>query len=312
MTSTERPPTLDPIAVERWQRMAPGVTPWLHEEVAQRMLDRLQWIKLQPAVWAHWGAVRGGLQAHVALAKQYAHAQCHIIETSERRKSLARETLLPPWWKRLWKTLCGVGSATCFDAPSAGSADMLWANMALHETADPQALLATWHRMLAVDGFVMFSCLGPDTAREVRDLYEALGWPPAGHQLTDMHDWGDMLVQTGFAEPVMDMERITLTYETPARLLQELRELGRNFHPERFGALRGRHWKAKLEHLISERLPRGQDGRLSLTFEVIYGHALKAQPKFKVSALSAVSIEEMRSMLQGQRGPAGKTDVSGH
>ena len=159
-------------------------------------------------------------------------------------------------------------------------------------------------RLLAVDGFVMFSCLGPDTAREVRDLYEALGWPPAGHQLTDMHDWGDMLVQTGFAEPVMDMERITLTFETPARLLQELRELGRNFHPERFGALRGRHWKAKLEQLISERFPRGADGRLSLTFEVIYGHALKAQPKIKVSALSAVSIEEMRSMLQGQRGPS--------
>jgi len=182
---------------------------------------------------------------------------------------------------------------------------MLWANMALHEAADPQALLATWHRLLAVDGFVMFSSLGPDTAREVRDLYEAMGWPPAGHQLTDMHDWGDMLVQTGFAEPVMDMERITLTYETPARLLQELTELGRNFHPQRFSALRGRPWKAKLEQLISDRFPRAPDGRLSLTFEVIYGHALKARPKMKVSALSAVSVEDMRSMLQSQRGPSG-------
>jgi malonyl-CoA O-methyltransferase len=201
--------------------------------------------------------------------------------------------------------LPGGSSLTRFDAPAAGSLNMLWANMALHEAADPQALLAAWHRLLAVDGFVMFSCLGPDTAREVRDLYEALGWPPAGHQLTDMHDWGDMLVQTGFAEPVMDMERITLTYETPARLLQELTELGRNFHPQRFAALRGRKWKAQLEQLIHERCPRASDGRLSLTFEVIYGHALKARPKIKVSALSAVSVEDMRSMLQGQRGPAG-------
>jgi malonyl-CoA O-methyltransferase len=120
-----------------------------------------------------------------------------------------------------------------------------------------------------------------------------------------MHDWGDMLVQTGFAEPVMDMERITLTYETPARLLQELTALGRNFHPQRFAALRGRQWKAQLEQLIGERCPRASDGRLSLTFEVIYGHALKARPKIKVSALSAVSVEDMRSMLQGQRGPAG-------
>jgi malonyl-CoA O-methyltransferase len=202
--------------------------------------------------------------------------------------------------------MSGGGSATRFEAPAPGSVNMLWANMALHEAADPQALLATWHRLLAVDGFVMFSCLGPDTAREVRDLYQALGWPPAGHQLTDMHDWGDMLVQTGFAEPVMDMERITLTFETPARLLQELRELGRNFHPERFSALRGRHWRATLEQLISERFPRGVDGRLSLTFEVIYGHALKAAPKIKVSKHSAVSVEDMRSMLQVQRGPSGK------
>jgi malonyl-CoA O-methyltransferase len=110
-----------------------------------------------------------------------------------------------------------------------------------------------------------------------------------------------MLVQTGFAEPVMDMERITLTYDTPARLLQELRELGRNFHPGRFGALRGRRWRTLLEQQLSERLPRGSDGRLQLTFELIYGHALKARPKVKVSALSAVSVQDMRSMLQQPR-----------
>lgn len=177
---------------------------------------------------------------------------------------------------------------------------MLWANMALHEAADPQALLGEWHKALKVDGFLMFSCLGPDTARELRKVYAQLGWPPAGHELIDMHDWGDMLLQTGFAEPVMDMERITLTYETPARLLQELAELGRNFHPARFAALRGRRWKAQLEQALAQHLT-GVDGRLALTFEVIYGHALKAPPKIRVSALSAVSVADMRSMLRGQR-----------
>ena len=179
---------------------------------------------------------------------------------------------------------------------------MLWANMALHETADPQALIGQWHRAIKVGGFLMFSCLGPDTAREVRGIYAALGWPPAGHQLTDMHDWGDMLVQAGFAEPVMDMERITLTFETPERLLQELRELGRNFHPLRFPGLRGRAWKARLLQTMATDLPRDADGRLELTFEIIYGHAMKAQPKVKVSALSAVSVAAMRAMLQGSRG----------
>ena len=83
-------------------------------------------------------------------------------------------------------------------------------------------------------------------------------------------------------------------------MLQELAELGRNFHPARFPALRGRTWKARLEQALAERLT-GVDGRLTLTFEVIYGHALKAAPKFKVSPLSAVSVADMRSMLHGSR-----------
>ncbi|MHB1198541.1 MAG: methyltransferase domain-containing protein [Polaromonas sp.] len=298
MTTTQHPPTMDPLAVSRWQRTAPLVSPWLHEEVASRMLERLQWIRLRPRAWAHWGAVRGGLQAHEKLASLYPGSACFMIETHTERTEEAIKKIAKPWWSpKQW----GV-APTHFEAPPPASVEMLWANMALHESADPQALLAEWYKALKVDGFVMFSCLGPDTARELRQVYAQLGWPPAGHELTDMHDWGDMLVQAGFAEPVMDMERITLTYETPVRLLQELAELGRNFHPARFAALRGRCWKAQLEQALARHLT-GADGRLALTFEVIYGHALKAPPKIKVSALSAVSVADMRSMLQGQRRP---------
>ena len=297
MPVAQTPPTIDPIAASRWQRVAPLASPWLHEEVASRMLDRLQWIKLQPRVWTHWGALRGGLQAHAALAARYPYAACFIVEAHVTRAQEAIKNIAKKWWNpRRW-----MSGATHFEATPASTADMLWANMALHESADPQALLAGWRDALKVDGFLMFSCLGPDTVREIRELYAALGWPPAGHELTDMHDWGDMLVQAGFAEPVMDMERITLTYETPARLLQELRELGRNFHPRRFPALRGRAWKASLEQAIGKYLVKGDDGRLMLTFEVIYGHALKAAPKVRVNPLSSVSVEDMRSMLQGSR-----------
>jgi len=296
MTPTQRPPTIDPIAVGRWQRAAPLASPWLHEEVASRMLERLQWIKLQPQAWAHWGAVRGGLQAHVKLAARYPDSACFVAEAQAERVQAAIKTIVRSWWNpKQWRA-----APTRFEAPPPASVEMLWANMALHESADPQVLLAEWHKALKVDGFLMFSCLGPDTARELRKVYAQLGWPPAGHELTDMHDWGDMLLQTGFAEPVMDMERITLTFETPARLLQELAELGRNFHPARFAALRGRRWKVQLEQALSEHLT-GADGRLSLTFEVIYGHALKAAPKIKVGALSAVSMADMRSMLKRPR-----------
>lgn len=298
MTAHQRPPTLDPVALARWQGAAPLESPWLHEEVATRMLDRLAWITVVPTSWAHWGAVRGGLQAHAALRKNYPAAACFVVEATPARQQAASAHLDRPWWNTWPKLSRG---RTQVQAAPPGGVDMLWANMALHEAVDPQALLAEWHGALKVQGFLMFSCLGPDTARELRGLYAELGWPAAGHALTDMHDWGDMLVQTGFAEPVMDMERITLTFDTPARLLQELRGLGRNFHPQRFAALRGRAWRARLEAALAEHAVPTADGRLSLTFEVIYGHAFKPAPRVKVSAQSAVSMQDMRSMLQSGR-----------
>ncbi len=130
-------------------------------------------------------------------------------------------------------------------------------------------------------------------------MYQQLGWPPAGSALTDMQDWGDMLIQAGFAEPEMDMERITLTYDSPDKMLQDLRSMGRNLHPQRFQGLRGRRWREKLlaamrEHLA---LPDGS-GRLALTFEIIYGHALKPVPRVPVAPQTAVSLADMRSLLK--------------
>jgi malonyl-CoA O-methyltransferase len=298
MPATERPPTIDPQAAARWERAAPAASPWLHEEVARRMEDRLQWIRLRPKAWAHWGAVRGGLQAQALLARRYPDAEFFVVETPGPRAQAAMQSIAKPWWSPArWTT-----PAAQLRLPPDAGVQMLWANMALHLAADPQALIAQWHRALAPEGFLMFSCLGPDTARELRGLYRRLGWPAAGHEFTDMHDWGDMLVHAGFAEPVMDMERIVLTYESPAKLLQDLRELGRNLHPQRFAGLRGRAWRQRLERELAQHLadPR-EGGRLSLTFEIIYGHALKPQPRVKLSAQSAVSLQDMRAMLQGAR-----------
>ena len=301
--SAERPPTIDPVAALRWARHAPAHSPWLHEEVARRMEDRLQWIRMEPQAWAHWEAVRGGLQAQAMLARRYPQANCYIVESVTERSQRAAQAVARPWWRR-WSTAARARVQQVAQLPD-GGVQMLWANMALHLSPDPQGLMAQWHRALATDGFLMFSCLGPDTLRELRALYRALGWPPPGHEMTDMHDWGDMLVAAGFAEPVMDMERITLTWETPARLLQELREIGCNLHPARFAALRGRGWKGRLESALADAL-RGADGRLALTFEIIYGHALKPAPRLKVAAQSAVSLQDMRAMLHssdtGRRG----------
>ena len=304
--ASERPPTISPTAAAHWQRIAPAATPWLHEEVASRMVDRLQWINLQPKTWTHWGAVRGGQQAHLALLGKYPNSACFLPIAGEliadnAIKNIANNPNSGNKWQlsNLFKAKPKVD----YSYPADATINMLWANMHLHNALDPQILIAQWHKALATDGFLMFSCLGPDTLRELRGMYEQLGWPLPSHQFTDMHDWGDMLVQAGFAEPVMDMERIVLTYETPQKLLQDLRELGRNLHPDRFPALRGKAWKAKLEAALVEHLADPQEGgRLKLTFEVIYGHAMKPKPHVKLSEHSAVSLQDMRSMLQGSRG----------
>jgi len=308
--SSERPPTISPNAVAHWQRIAPAATPWLHEEVANRMVDRLQWINLQPKSWMHWGAVRGGQQAHVALLGKYPESVCFMPPDGEFIADAAIKNIAKKnadegnkWKLPSLSNLFKKKPKVNYSSPVDGTVDMLWANMYLHNALDPQILIAHWHKALATDGFLMFSCLGPDTLRELRGMYEQLGLPMPSHQFTDMHDWGDMLVQAGFAEPVMDMERIVLTYETPKKLLQDLRELGRNLHPDRFPALRGKAWKTKLEAALVEHLADpAEGGRLKLTFEVIYGHAMKPKPRVKLSEHSAVSLQDMREMLQGSRG----------
>jgi malonyl-CoA O-methyltransferase len=98
----------------------------------------------------------------------------------------------------------------------------------------------------------------------------------------------------------MDMERITLSFDTPARALAELRELGANLHPRRFPALRGRGWRKRLHEVMDAQL-RGPDGKLTLTFEIIYGHALKPVPRARMGEETALSVADMRAMLQSER-----------
>lgn len=283
------PPTIDAIAARRWQQRPQKAAPWLHEEVAKRMDERLSFILRKPQSWLHWEPVRGGLIAQQLLQQRYprARAYVHAELPSERVQTAS-------WWRRL------LGSSQEVAPP----VELLWANMSLHMQADPQALVRQWHEALAVDGMLMFSCLGPDTLHELRTLYADLGWPPPAHEFTDMHDWGDMLVAAGFAEPVMDMERIELTFATPERLLQELRELGRNLHPQRWGAQtggsKGRGWLDRLHAALCKLADPEHDGRLKLTFEIIYGHALRPARRLAVQAETRLSVDELREQLRGR------------
>ena len=295
-----RPPTHDPVACARWWQGVPGLRgpAWLHEEVARRMQDRLQWIKMQPRDWIHANPSIGGFEAHALIIGRYPKATCQIQEGSLPRLHLAQQALAASRWRR-WMSLGRGQTRWVGPGQDPDPADMLWANMQLHLHADPEPLLRRWHRALRVDGFVMFSCLGPDALQELRQVYQAMGWPPCGPTWTDMHDWGDMLVQGGFAEPVMDMERITLSYARAGDLIDELRTLGRNLHPQRWAHLRGKDWQAQLTSAIEKHWPRRDErGQFLLTFEIVYGHALRAPTRHAVESDTRISLDEMKKMLR--------------
>ncbi len=295
--TTSRPP-IDPAAARRWLEGrvpgAGGAQAWLHGEVARRMESRLQWMRQAPTDWIDWSPTLGGWEASAWLSQRYPQARVQRVEAAAARQARALACLAPPRWQ-FWKAAPQVAA----QAP-AGQAQMLWSNMLLHAHPNPEFLLRQWHDALAVDGYVMFSCLGPDSLQELRALYAQHGWPAPAHSFTDMHDWGDLLVQAGFAEPVMDMERITLTYPDARALLADLRDLGRNLSPSRYPACRSRAWAQRLRAaLAAPDSPLGSvsDGRLKLTFEVIYGHAFKPTARARVTPQTAVPLQDLKAML---------------
>ena len=290
-----RPQQLDSAALQRQARRLSQAeaAPWLHSEVAQRMAERLPVIKLQPRRLLQWSAFLGGSEA--ALKAVYPDAeQVRVEPTSE----LAERSLAAA--KRGWLQTMLRRTPSQVLTPSALSdtpkVDLVWANMGLHADADIPRTLAQWHDALAVDGFLMFSCFGPDSFIELKKIYAAQGWGRPSTEWWDMHDIGDLLIEAGFADPVMDQDRISLTWGDAESLLKDLHALGGNLAPERFGGCRGKAWRASLLEAL-EGL-RGNDGRLRLSLELVYGHAFKAAPKLQLNAETHVSLEQMRSMVR--------------
>jgi malonyl-CoA O-methyltransferase len=267
--------------------------PWLHVEVARRMAERLAAIRQTPAVVLDWWAHAGG--GRTALALAYPQARLVSVEPASTLPVRLRDSA--PWWStRRWRR----APAAVDDAavpPAAGQ--LLWANMMLHAEADPLGLMQRWRRALAIDGFLMFSTLGPDTLRGLRQLYGDAGWGPAHAPFIDMHDLGDMLVAAGFADPVMDQERLTLTWATADALLAELRTLGGNADPARHAGLRTPRWRDRLSAALRERA--AADGRIALEFEVVYGHAFNPPPRPQLAGETRIALDDLRAMTRRAR-----------
>lgn len=257
----------------------------LHREIGARMLERLGYIKLVPSRVLDLGCAAGG--ALGGLAQRYPQAQLLAIDFARPMLHAALAAGKPagaPWHTRIAASLFGKSAIRAVQADMAalpfksGAVDLVWSNLALHWLDDPAPAIREAARVLAVDGLFMFSTLGPDTLAELRDAFAAAdegGWHVK--RFIDLHDIGDTLVGAGFTTPVMDMEKITLTYAGIDGLFDDLAATGsRNAMLGRPRALTGRGVMQRVRAIYEK---RRRDGRLPATFEVIYGHAWKGQPR---------------------------------
>ncbi len=280
-----------------------GSVPWLHTEVARRMVERLAVFKLRPQRIVEWWGRTGASGALLEAACP--QAQRVIIEPTEALVLRSRVAIARPWWSaQRWRAAPAAvqleGSELRCDA------QLVWANMMMHAESDPPALMAHWHHLLETDGVVMFSCLGPGSLVELARLYARLGWPPPNAAFVDMHDLGDMLVRAGFAEPVLDQETLSLHWASPQALLDELRSMGANAAPNRYKGLRTPRWRERL--LAELKALAGPDGRLHLSFEVAYGHAFKVAPRPAAGEPTRVSLRDMREMVRSRNAVTRRRD----
>ncbi len=302
----ERILPIDSAAVIRqFDRLArrASAEPFLTAEVAKRMAERLDYIRLAPRHILDAGCGAG--HAAALLAQRYKNARILGIDTSAGQLDQARRHWPEQGVKALWRKATGGPQVTwrladaltvTLDEPI----DLLWTNCMLHWIPQPHAAIAHWASLLAPGGLLMLSCFGPDTFKEVRAAAAQAGLEHAVLPFVDMHDFGDMMVASRLTTPVMDAEVLTLTYAGAQALVDDLRLLGGNPHRQRGASLTGKaRWRRFLDALQAQATT---DGRIALTAEVIYGHAWKPLQDPQRGSMH-VSIEDLAATLPSRRKP---------
>ena len=233
---------------------------FLHRKVGEELVERLQWLRFPPGRVLDIALGGGGVSR--ALAQQFPSA--HVVQSD-----------LAPF-------ASNTGGAQSFghervvaradQLPFANATqDHVVANLVL-PWFEPFQVFQSIHRVLVPGGGFSFSTLGPDTLVELREAFGQVDEHAHVHDFIDMHDLGDLLGASGFSEPVLDVQRLALTYSTLDEVARDLRALQlTNLHPARAKGLLGR---AAYQQLIKAcEANRRDDGRLPVTVEMVYGFA---------------------------------------
>jgi malonyl-CoA O-methyltransferase len=246
----------------------------LQDEVRRRLVDHLEGIRIEPRRILDLGCGTGG--GFDLLTSRFTQPEIVALDLAHPMLLRARERA--PWLRRL--TRRGLPRLVCGDAErlplASGAFQMIFSNLAL-QWCRPDLVFPEAARTLESGGLFIFSTFGPDTLRELRAAFAAVDGAEHVNQFIDMHDLGDALVHAGFADPVMEMEVLTLEYASVKDVARDLQAIGaRNAMPGRPRGLSGRR---RWERVASAYESHRRNGALPATYEVIYGHAWKVPPK---------------------------------
>lgn len=232
---------------------------FLPHEIGKRILSRLDFVHLAPNVILDCGA-KDGLLSQALLAR---YPQATVIS----------QEIIADFQQQLKSHSCQQWLCSpVHRLPLANdSVDVIVCNLWLQQENDLAACFTEFYRVLKANGALFFTLYGPDTLHELRNCFQAVSPYAHVHEFVDMHNIGDILLQSHFMNPVMDMELITLTYTTVLDMLQELKGTGAtNVRRDRHRGLLG---KNRWQQMLAQYETLKSDNRIPATFEIIYGHA---------------------------------------
>ena len=246
-----------------------GAAERLCREAAARLLDHLDPVRIEPR-WVLEIAMQCSLRDHLtARFPDSRVASCGLVPGA----------LVP-------KPADGGGrlftlSASPFRLPLvSGSADLMVSSLALHWFADPGPVFGEVRRVLRPGGLAVFTTLGPGALEELRRSWRTVDSYSHLIDFMDMHDLGDAMVRAGFADVVMDAERISVTWPDVPALLRDLRDLGTG-NPLS-GRAPGLTAPGRLAALARAHETHRSSGRLPATVELVHGHGWKREARAEV------------------------------